>query len=184
MHASQPSDGLMVRRVIAIFIAGACLSGCSSFASFWSSSSAPPPSSRYAEPASTGMFDPPSVFVQLQLDTVPQGAEARTSLGPSCRTPCEIPLTNPKGSFSVTFTLDKYLPVTSTVLVSVVPSSFLSWGGVVLDPNPVVVELQPVPPPPPPPRRKMAPKKPAPPRTAVAPAAAPAAASPFPAPTR
>jgi hypothetical protein len=125
------------------------------------------------------MFDAPSVYVQLQLDTVPQGAEARTSLGPSCRTPCEIPLTNPKGSFSVTFTLNNYLPETSTVLVSVVPSSFLSWGGVVLDPNSVVVELQPVPPPPP--RRKMAPKKPAPPKTAALP---PAAASPFPAPTR
>jgi hypothetical protein len=168
----------MMRRVIAIVVAGACLAGCSS--SFWSSSPAspPPPSA-----SSTGLFDAPPVLVQLQLDSVPQGAEARTSLGPSCRTPCEIPLTNPKGSFTVTYTLANFLPVTSTVLVSVVPSSFTSWGGVILDPNPVVVELQPVPPPPPP-LRKMKPRKPAPPRTtAISPAAAPVAtASPFPAP--
>jgi hypothetical protein len=179
MRVPQQNDGPMMCHVIAIVVAGACLAGCSSVASFWSPAPASPPPPRSAAP-STGLFDAPPVLVQLQLDTVPQGAEAHTSLGPSCRTPCEIPLTNPMGSFSVTFTLDKFLPVTLPVLVSVVPASFTSWGGTILDPNPVIAELQPVPPPPPPPR-KMKPRKPAPPKAAAAP---PAAASPFPAPTR
>jgi hypothetical protein len=170
---------MMMCRVIAITLAGVCLAGCSSFASLWSSSPAPPPPQRSSAP-STGMFDPPALVVQLQIDSVPQGAEARMSQGPSCRTPCEIPLNDPLVGFSVTYTLNGFLPVTVPVQVNRVASSFWSWGGAVVDPNPVVVELQPVPPPPPPPR-KMRPKRPAPPRTAAAPAPS---ASPFPAPTR
>jgi hypothetical protein len=146
-----------MRRVIVIAVAGACLAGCSS-----------------------SSFDPmkmPTLLVQLQIDSVPQGATAQTSLGPACKTPCEIPLTDPNASFSVTYTLDQFLPVTVPVLVTAVPAGFWSWGGATIDPNPVVVQLQPVPPPPPPPRRKR--PKPSPPRTAAAP---PPAASPFPAP--
>jgi hypothetical protein len=148
-----------MRRVMLIAVAGACLAGCSGYS-----------------------FDPmkmPTLLVQLQIDSVPQGATAQTSLGPACKTPCEIPLTDPKASFSVSYTLDQFLPVTVPVQVSYVPSSFWSWGGATIDPNPVVVQLQPVPPPPPP-VRKMKPRKPGPPRTAAAPP--PAAGSPFPAP--
>jgi hypothetical protein len=117
--------------------------------------------------------------VQLQIDSVPQGAEARLPLGRSCRTPCTIPLDDPLIGFSVTYTLDGYLPLTVPVQVSRVPASFWNWGGAVVDPNPVVVELQPVPPPPPPPpKRRVQPKKPALPKTA----AAPPSGSPFPAP--
>jgi hypothetical protein len=146
-----------MRRVILIAAAAAGLAGCSS--------------------ASFDVMKAPTLVVQLQLDSVPQGAIAQTSLGPACKTPCEIPLTDPNASFSVTYTLDQFLPVTVPVQVSVVPAGFWSWGGATVDPNPVVVQLQPVPPPPPPPRRRM-PAKPAPRRTV----AAPPAASPFPAP--
>jgi hypothetical protein len=155
---SAVDNGLTMRRVVVVAVVGACLAGCSSYS-----------------------FDPmkmPTLVVQLQIDSVPQGATAQTSLGPACKTPCEIPLTDPKASFSVSYTLDQFLPVTVPVQVSYVPASFWSWGGATIDPNPVVVQLQPVPPPPP--VRKMKPKKPAPPRTAAAPP--PAAASPFPAP--
>jgi hypothetical protein len=156
---SAAGNGLTMRRIVLMAIAGPCLAGCSSYS-----------------------FDPmkmPTLVVQLQIDSVPQGATAQTSLGPACKTPCEIPLTDPKASFSVSYTLDQFLPVTVPVQVSYVPSSFWSWGGATIDPNPVVVQLQPVPPPPKP-VRKMQPRRPVPPRAAAAPP--PAAGSPFPAP--
>jgi hypothetical protein len=156
-----------MRRVIVIAATGLSLAGCSSF------SLPSPPSS-----PSWDLFKKPTLVVQLQLDSVPQGAEVRTSLGPGCRTPCTIPLTDPLTGFSVTYTLDQFLPVTVPVRVTVVPDGFFSWGGAVVDPNPVVAELQPVPPPPPPPKRRMKPKAPRPPKAA----AAPPAGSPFPAP--
>jgi len=143
MRAPQQSNGSIGCRVGVIAIAGACLAGCSSLPSFSSSSSSS---------SSSGVFSSPPLVVQLQLDSVPQGAEARISLGPACRTPCEIPLNNPLSDFTVTYTLNEFLPVTVPVKVSVVPSGFWNWGGAIIDPNPVVVQLQPVPPPPPPPR--------------------------------
>jgi hypothetical protein len=154
---SAVGNGLIMPRIIVIAVAGACLAGCSG-----------------------ASFDPmkmPTLVIQLQIDSVPQGATAQTSFGPACKTPCEIPLTDPKASFSVTYTLDQFLPVTVPVQVSVVPAGFWSWGGATVDPNPVVVQLQPVPPPPPPPRRRGA-KRPVP-RAAAAPQPA---GSPFPAP--
>jgi hypothetical protein len=154
---SAVGDGLIMRRVIPMAIAGACLAGCSG-----------------------ASFDPmkmPTLVVQLQIDSVPQGATAQTSLGPACKTPCEIPLTDPKASFSVTYTLDQFVPVTVPVQVSYVPAGFWSWGGATIDPNPVVAQLQPVPPPPKP-VRKMKPRAPRP-QAAAAPQPA---GSPFPAP--
>lgn len=177
MRIPQQSNGSIGRRVIVIAVAGACLAGCSSLPSLPSFSSSPPSSSPSS--SSGGIFSAPPLVVQLQLDSVPQGAEARISLGPACRTPCEIPLNNPLSDFTVTYTLNEFLPVTVPVKVSLVPSGFWTWGGAIIDPNPVVVQLQPVPPPPPPPRKKMSPKVPRPPTSAAAP---PPARSPFPAP--
>jgi hypothetical protein len=160
MRVVRQSDGPIMRHVLMIAVAGLSLAGCSS-----------------------SSFEPmkaPTLVVKLQIDSVPQGADAVLSWGPACKTPCEIPLTNPVGDLTVTFTRNEFLPVTVPVKVTFVPSSFWSWGGAIVDPNPVVVQLQPVPPPPPPPRhmRKMLPKAPKPPKTAAAPASA---GSPFPA---
>jgi hypothetical protein len=136
------------------------LAGCASF-SMDSFRSAPPP-------------------VNVQLDSVPTGAEARTSLGPSCKTPCSLPV-SAEGGFSVTFTLPKFQPLTVPVSVTKNPGELFSAGTTVIEPNPVVGELQPLTPP----RRavrKMVRRKPA---AAAAPAAAaPAAGSAFPAPAR
>jgi hypothetical protein len=143
-----------MRRLIAIAAAGASLAGCSSFS--WDSLKPAPPT------------------VQVQLDSTPPGADAVTSLGPSCKTPCSVSITPPDAGFSVTFNMPKFQPATVPVTVIRNPGDFATPASTTLDPSPVVAELQPAGPPPKG-RKAMRPKKPKP---AVAPASA--ADSPFP----
>ena len=90
---------------------------------------------------------PPTV--QVQLDSTPQGADARTSLGPGCKTPCSVSLPAPEnGNFTVTYSLNKFQPATVPVTVVRNPGDFASAGTVNVDPNPVVAQLQPAGPPP------------------------------------
>ncbi len=149
-----------MRRVIAIAAAGVSLAGCSSFSMGDYFKSTPP-------------------TVQVQLDSTPQGADARTSLGPGCKTPCSVTVPIPdSGGFSVTYTMNKFQPATIPVTVTKIPGDFTTPASTRIDPNPVLAELQPAAPPPK--KRVMRPKKPKPPRTAT-PAAAPADSA-FPAP--
>jgi hypothetical protein len=150
-----------MRRVIAIAAAGFSLAGCSSFSMGDYFKSTPP-------------------TVQVQLDSQPQGANARTSIGPSCKTPCSVtlPITPETTGFSVTYELDKFLPATVQALVTRNSDD----ASIKVDPNPVVGELQSAGPPPKAKKRVMRPKKPKPPTGAAA--AAPAADSAFPAPAQ
>jgi hypothetical protein len=147
-----------MRGVIVIAVAGASLAGCSSV-SF--DSLKPAPSS-----------------VQVQLESVPPGADARTSLGQSCKTPCSVTLAPPEGGFSVTYAMAKFQP--ATVQVQVTPGDFLNLSTPTVSPSPVVAELQPEPASAKPQRKLPKPKRPAAPAGAVA---TPAAA-PFPEPAR
>jgi hypothetical protein len=72
----------------------------------------------------------------------------------------------PDGSFSVTFSRDKFQPETVQVQVIRNTGAFNTAPPIVLDPNPVVAELQPAAPPP---RAKRHPRKPKPAKTAAAP---------------
>jgi hypothetical protein len=147
-----------MRRIFAIAVAGASLAGCSSF-SMDSFKSAPPP-------------------VQVQLESVPPGADALTSIGPGCKTPCSVSVAAPDAGFSVTFNMPRFAPVTIPVRVIRNPGDLLSADVITVDPNPVVAELRPAGPPP---RAKpMRPKRPKKPKATAAPA--PDAGSPFPAP--
>src|SRR5262245_19837084 len=79
----------------------------------------------------------------LAIESEPPGAEAKTSLGQSCRTPCQLSV-RPGSEFSVTLALSGYQPQT----VSIRPEA----GGATaaaprLAPNPVHVDLQAVAPP-------------------------------------
>src|SRR5947209_10085322 len=47
--------------------------------------------------------------VSLTIESDPPGADAKTSLGASCRTPCMIPVPSDQ-SFTVSFSLNGYLP--------------------------------------------------------------------------
>ena len=146
-----------MRRVIVVALAGASLAGCSSF--------------------SFDSWKPAPATVQVQLESVPSGAEAKTSLGPSCKTPCSVSVPAADAGFSVTYTMDKFQPETVAVQVINLPGDFSTPASTKLDPNPVVAELKRAGPPP----KVMRPK----PKTAKPPkppkgAAAPAAGSAFP----
>jgi len=113
--------------------------------------------------------------MQLQLESTPPGAEAKTSIGPGCKTPCSITVTPPEGGFTVSYTLNKFQPASVAVQVTKIPGDLLTSATIKVDPNPVVAQLQPATPPKP--NKPMRPKKPRKPQEAAAPAAA---ASPFP----
>jgi hypothetical protein len=129
-----------MHRVIAIAVAGLSLAGCSSFSMDYFKS-APP-------------------TMQVQIESTPPGADARTSLGQSCKTPCSVALPVPdSGGFTVSYAMPRFQPANVPVQVVQVPGDLLTPGTAKTDPNPVVAELQPAGPPP---RaaRKMRPKKP------------------------
>ena len=100
----------------------------------------------------------------LAIESEPPGAEAKTSLGQSCRTPCQLAV-QPGSEFSVTLALSGYQPQT----VSVRPEAEGASAMPRLAPNPIHVTLQAVAPPKKPVLKK---KKP------VAAAARPAASQP------
>jgi hypothetical protein len=150
-----------MRRVLALAITGASLGvlggflgGCSSL-SFDYFKSAPP-------------------TVQVQLESNPPGADARTSLGPGCKTPCSVSVPAPDTSFSVSYDLPpRYRPATVQVQVIRNTGDLATPATTVTDPNPVYAELQPAGPPPKPIRKPMRSKKPKPkPAAAATPAAA------------
>jgi hypothetical protein len=151
-----------MHRVIAIAVAGMGLAGCSSF--------------------SLDSLKPAPPAVQVQLESVPSGADAVTSLGPGCKTPCSVSVPAPDSGFSVTFNLPKFQPATVPVQVVHNAGDFSTPASTTLDPSPVVAELAPAGPPPKAVRKPMRPKKPKPPKAAAA-ASAPAAGSPFPDPS-
>ena len=157
----RTSDGWIMRRVVVIAAAGLSLAGCSSFS--WDAFKSAPP------------------VMQVQLESTPPGADARTSLGPGCRTPCSANIPLPEGSdFTVTYTMDKFQPATVPAHVIRIPGDFASSGSARIDPNPIFAELQRMGPPPKPVRKMHRPRKPKPPKGAAAP---PAAETPFPNPT-
>jgi hypothetical protein len=153
--------GQVMRRVIGIAFAAASLfataslGGCSSMS--WDS------------------LKPAPTMVDIQLDSSPPGAEAKTSLGPGCKTPCSVAVPAPDTSFSVAFNMDKFQPETVQVQVIRNSGAFNSSPPIVFDPNPVVAELQPAAP-----QSKAGkahPRKPRAPKTAAAHAVMPADAA-------
>ena len=158
---------MIMRRVIAIAVMGLSLAGCSTFS--WDYFKSTPPA------------------VQVQLESTPPGADARTSVGPGCKTPCSISVPAPDSGFTVTYTLNRFQPVTIPVQVIRISGDFSTPASTTIDPNPVVAELQPAGPPPKSSARKkvLKPKKPRPPKAAAgSPFPDPAQAPPPPAPTR
>jgi hypothetical protein len=119
-----------MRRVITIAIVAASLGGCSSFSVSDYFKSTPPE-------------------IQVRLESQPAGAEAKTSLGPGCKTPCSVSVPAPDANtFAVTYTLNRFEPVTVQVIVIRNPGDFSNPATITTDPNPVFAELRPAGPPP------------------------------------
>jgi hypothetical protein len=141
-----------MRRVVVIAVSGLGLAGCSSF-SLDAFKSAPP-------------------TVQVQLESNPPGADAKTSLGPGCKTPCSVTVPAPESNnFSVSYALAKYQTATVQVQVTRTSGGLTSPDTAVADPNPVVAELQPLASSPKA-HKPMRPRKPRAPKAAAAPAPA------------
>ena len=104
---------------------------------------------------------PASIMDTVRFESEPPGAEAKTSTGQSCRTPCALalPVNSP---MTVTFTLNGYQPESESIEPIAVTGNPTQ-----LQPNPVLVKLTPAPPP----VKKPAPKK----KVSSGPAAKPAA---------
>jgi hypothetical protein len=119
-------------------------------------------------------FKPAPAMETVRFESEPPGAEAKTSTGQTCRTPCALAMPA-SAPFTVAFTLNGYQPTSEQVeLVSAGDNSTH------LQPNPVVVQLAATAPPPKAKkrvvRRKVAPK----PKLAAPPPPAAAAAKPPP----
>ena len=118
----------MVIRVMLIGVCGLTLAGCASYL-----------------PSISGFFQSSPKTEQLRIESDPEGAEAKSSEGTTCQTPCELSV--PSGSdFSITMSMVGY----QTLTVPIGPES----SG---RPNPVFAKLQPLAPPQP--ARKSSAKK-------------------------
>ena len=144
-YAAQ-GEGIM-SRVVAVIACGFTLAACST-----------------TMPSLDFMKSAPQSEM-LAIESEPPGAEAKTSLGQSCRTPCQLAV-QPGSEFSVTLALSGYQLQT----VSVRPEVQGAGAAPRFAPNPVHVTLQAVTPPKKPVAKK---KKP------VAAAARPARSSPI-----
>jgi hypothetical protein len=124
-----------MRRVLAIAIAGAGLAGSLGGCSSFSMSSI------------SDYFKSSPPVIQVQIESTPPGAEAKTSLGPGCKTPCSVSVAPPDNSFAVSYTLNKFQPTTVQVSVIRNPGDVTSAATTTIDPNPVFAQLQPAAPP-------------------------------------
>src|SRR3984885_10298776 len=121
-----------MRRVIVSAVAGLGLAGCSSFST---------------DSLTSFSFKPTPPTVSVQIDSIPSGADAKTSLGPGCKTPCSVAVPAGEAGFTVTYTLNKHLPTTVPVQIISNPGDFSTPPSIMVDPNPVVAELKPAGPP-------------------------------------
>jgi hypothetical protein len=88
------------------------------------------------------IFKTVSNTVELELESKPPGADAKTSFDQRCRTPCKLSFTAGQ-DFTVEFTLEGYQP--QTVSVEVIRVNARTDPK--LAPNPAKVELVAIPPP-------------------------------------
>jgi hypothetical protein len=110
-----------MRRVIALAVTGLSLAGCG------------------------GTLFPTTM--DITLESTPPGADAITSLGPGCKTPCTAAVPSPTDDFSVSFSLNGFQPMTVPVRITRSVGGLMTPSFTSLNPNPVVAQLQPIAPP-------------------------------------
>jgi hypothetical protein len=100
----------------------------------------------------------------LLIQSTPPGAEARTSLGKTCHTPCTMQIGSGE-DFTVSFSLNGYMPQALTVHSTMSGGGFTTAPSPVLNPASLFATLEPVAP-------QANPRKPSRPRPGPAAAAA------------
>lgn len=110
-----------MRRVIVILASGLALGGCAAGGT---------------SPDWWPKFEPAPV--SIVFESQPAGAEAKTSTGQSCQTPCSLAMA-PDKEFSVTFALAGRQP--QTVPVQITKPEGDPFAEASLQPNPIAVEL-------------------------------------------
>jgi len=108
---------------------------CGAWAVVWFAKSSPSPDAIQAAPASKSVS-----VTTIRLNSDPQGADATTSLGWSCRTPCSIEL-SVDGPFTVTFTRLGFAPSTIPVQIEAAQPGA---SDAKFAPDPVFAVLQPL----------------------------------------
>jgi hypothetical protein len=83
---------------------------------------------------------PPASTVQVESE--PAGAEAKSSIGPSCRTPCSLNIAT-AAPFTVTFTLAGYESQTVPVAPRPAGDPRESSEALKFEPDPVYAQLEP-----------------------------------------
>jgi hypothetical protein len=121
---------MQLNRTLALVICGLGLAACSSF----------------TMPGFDALKPKPTTTVLL-IESSPPGAEARTSLGDTCRTPCTMSIGS-SNDFTVSYALNGYAPQTLTVHSTMADSGYFSAPSPLLNPNPLFATLEPVAPPP------------------------------------
>jgi hypothetical protein len=87
-------------------------------------------------------FKPKPTTTALLVQTNPDGADARSSLGGTCRTPCTMAIAT-AGDFTLSFVRDGYEPQTVTVHSTMSEGGYTTPASPTLDPNVVSVALKP-----------------------------------------
>ena len=109
-----------MRRLIAFAVTGLGLAGCG------------------------GTLFPGAGTIEVVLQSAPSGADAITSLGPGCKTPCSVSVPSPTDDFSVSYTLKGYQPMTIPVRITRSAGSLMTPPFTSLNPDPVVAQLEPI----------------------------------------
>jgi hypothetical protein len=111
-------------RTLAVVICGLGLASCSSFAM-----------------PGFDAFKPKPTTTLLLIQSTPAGAEARTSLGQTCRTPCTMRI-GAAEDFTVSFTLNGYVPQTLTVHSTMSEGGFMTAASPTLTPASLFATLE------------------------------------------
>jgi hypothetical protein len=130
-----------MNRALAVVACSLGLGACSSFNTSWM--------------PSFDLFSSRASTATLTIESDPPGADARTSTGASCRTPCSLPV-QVADEFTVSYALTGYMPQTVSVRPLPGDSGIFGTSGTAgqLEPNPVFAVLQPAAPAKPPPAKK------------------------------
>jgi hypothetical protein len=130
-----------MNRALAVVACSLGLGACSSFSTSWM--------------PSFDLFSSRPGTATLTIESDPPGADAHTSMGASCRTPCSLPVPV-ADEFTVSYALTGYLPQTISVRPLPGESGIFGTSGTPaqLEPNPVFAALQPAAPAKAPPAKK------------------------------